>query len=548
MPIFFHLQSHLWIAYLFFFNGLLLHCLLQSYSHRYSAMTRPFESQVLAAFFISISLNGLLLLGLDLSNLKFSLMSVILPTITFLLIGLLFWRLRSAVYSFSAFKDLDKFRAVVYGLVFIILFYNGGLIEQVTDAWWHMSLANKISYASSFTLEIGHLNGAHTRYYPPLWHGNLALAKILSGESLPVLWNSFTAWGAVIKVMGFYLLAFALSGRKSLAVLAALLFVLLPGVGNSYLRVSTWPSHIAYTAWFAMFYLVFYLFNREPGEPLFSKKGVAQYFLDIFIPTLAIIALCMIVYFAHKAELVWFAFAMFAYGASVFLRNSFSNQSQYSEPGGLVFSIFAFAIVLSGLAASLWFLYSKWPGVSPISDLSLAYILPIFFMFCVIYSGIRHSILRRLFKPAINISLLIASTIAILLSVDSRQLLSLFDADMAYIIKGTQESALIASGWLGGDLVVPGWHLQLRYGLLYTGILSIPVSIYMAVVRPNRLSLFCAGSATLAFLICVSPYLYQWLQDILNYHSPWRIALIVFHPIVWAAALLSLWEFARGRS
>ena len=201
MPIFFHVESHLVIAYLFFFNGLLVNWLLRSCSIGYAELTKPLEAQVLAAFFVSVLINGAMLYGLDLLSFSFTNMRFILPFLSIGLILLSIWRLSSLAWRQPLRFEFGLTRLGIYAFVFIILFYNGGLIELLADSWWHMSLASKIASHSTLAIDFGHLNGFSQRYYPPLWHGNLALAHIVSGESIAVLWNSFTAWGGVLKVM-----------------------------------------------------------------------------------------------------------------------------------------------------------------------------------------------------------------------------------------------------------------------------------------------------------------------------------------------------------
>ena len=71
MPLFFNAESHVWIAYLFFFNGLLLSLLLRSASESFARLTRPFESVIVFAFVISISINGALLFTFYQLNVEF---------------------------------------------------------------------------------------------------------------------------------------------------------------------------------------------------------------------------------------------------------------------------------------------------------------------------------------------------------------------------------------------------------------------------------------------------------------------------------------------
>jgi len=552
MPIFFHAESHLWIAYLFFVNGFLINLLLRSSSAGYAELTKPLEAQVCAAFFISISINGVMLYGFDQLNLNFTRAGGFLLFVTTLLVlisGLRFFRSR----LLSPFDfEFGVLRLSLYAFVFAVLFYNGALIELLTDAWWHMSLASKIASNNTFGLGFSHLTGLDGRYYPPLWHGNLALAHLVSGESIVVLWNSFTAWGAVLKVMGFYLLALSLSKEQVIAVLSAVLFVLLPGIAGSYLRVSAWPSHIGYAAFFSVFYVVFAILDSEKISSKNENIGLRNILLVLFherSKLISILVLLVIILFSHQAELVWFLSAFLFYWIGLSAVAVFKNSIvEKSEPAYGLVSLFGLVLLFSIFFTSCWFIWSSWPRVSSNIDLVISYCLPALVMLVFLYIQL---IMRRpesrlaikiYGKAATQLSLLLLA-ITLLYSVDLRHLLSLFNYELAYPKGVSNASFLLAPGWFGENLAIPGWHLQLREGLLYSGVVSLPLSLLLVIYKPSRLTIFLASTGIFAFLFCSSPYLYQWLKDILHYHSPWRIGILIFHPIVIATASYFAWQF-----
>ncbi len=528
MPIFFHLESHLWIAYLLLFNGWLLSLLLRQRSADFNELTKSFEAQILSAFFISISVNGIFLLLLQLLGQPFSLMHYIIPTLTAIWLGVC----AVAGVRFRAILDFEFSlgRAIFYLLIFVILFYNGGLIEQVSDAWWHMSLANKIGIASSFELSTGHLTGLPSRYYPPLWHGNLALVKELSGESLPVIWNSFTAWGAVLKVMAFYLFARALTDSKSVGFLAALLFFVLPGLGNSYMRVSAWPSHIAYAAWFTIFFAVFTtLESRRPHDKLIGF--VRTNFSSLLVASSAVLVLLVDIYFLHKAEILYLALAfLFYFWGLLIVSTLVSKKRGALEPSsdllGAYALVFMFAIVTlivyrnMGSAAIEWF--------------SITNLIPavLFLTFIVFTVGADDKGVRA--KQAVLIFVLLL----VLASILPQHIRALFDTQYS--------STARVTGWFGRELIVPDWSRQLREGFLWSGLLSIPLSLYLAVKTPSKATVFLASNACFAFVLVASPYCYHWLTETLNYHSPWRVAMLVFSPIIFAQFLQYLIHLKRS--
>jgi len=533
MPIFFHIESHVWILYLFVANGLIVTWLLRSKFESFRVLTVSLESQLLSAFFISLGINGLSLLILDWLSIDFYFTKW---SLIFLACILIPWLSITMVKSdFSAFHfEIGLARLALYIFVFIVLFYNGGLIEQVSDAWWHMSLANKISVESTYSPTLGHLHGLPTRYYPPLWHGNLALAKLLSGVPIEIFWNSLTAWVGMFKVMAFYLFTYSLSKNQKLAILAAILFVLLPGVGVSYLRVSAWPSHIAYTAWYAMFSVFILLLDNLPREDQKLRQSLLPFLGASATKLVILLVLSTLIYFTHKAEVLWFSVAWFSYLVAASLSRLLSPKHEYIIERDHYLLIFFYRCILIALILYCsWFAATQEYHKPGMSDQLLAYLLP------VVLSSILILLDFKFKSKAVAYCLLLVFLVLILGSVNYIHLYSLFVPELALPKGAFFESSSVAIGYLGGELKAPSWRLQLRAGLLYSGIFSVFIATVALVIKPTRLSILTAGTGCLALLFCVSPYLYHWLQSVLNYHSPWRISLIIFHPIVWALVLVS---------
>ncbi|GGZ99234.1 hypothetical protein GCM10008090_04770 [Arenicella chitinivorans] len=541
MPIFFNLESHLWIAYLLFLNGFLLSYCLATWSVGYRELVSNLEAQVLAAFSLSLGLNGVVLLVADTLAMSWQNLLPVFVCVTSAALILTCYRFLVCRQWALTFDRILWFRVGLYLLAFVILFYNGGLIEQISDAWWHMSLANEMVHSSSFTLERGHLDGISQRYYPPLWHGNLALLRSLSGEQLPVIWNSFTAWGAVLKLMGVYLFALALGRNTALAVLAAVMFMLLPGIGISYMRVSAWPSHVAYALWFALFYVVFCTLysvtSKVQGSVVGELKSLfARHHAAVAVAVVLLIQIAL----THQLELVWFFVAMlgFAFVQSMCQRSAGGNLAgSYSATLYWFFQLSVVVIV----CYTMLLLGEKaiTRGVS--IDKALAHIIPA--------SVLGLCSLALIFKRRrVSVGILIVAAVLFLFTVDYKHLVSLFVPDMALPSQGYRQQPLLAEGLFDGVLFVPGWHLQLREGFLFAGILAIPIAVVMAYLKPTVMNLFLAVNAVLAFAFCVSPYFYQWLTDVLRYHSAWRVAILLFTPLVLAQSIFFLWARATDKS
>ncbi len=550
---------HLWLFYAFLFNGFVVSvvCCLRSYS--YSELLTTAESWCLSSFFVSLLVNGTVLLLCSWIGWDFAYMKYILPLFSALALLALWHELAIQKRRFSlTFPDFSWGRLLLYCSIFCVLILNGGLIEQLADSWWHLSLANKIALLSSFDGELvgNHLNGVTSRYYPPLWHGNLAMLHKVSGISLPVLWNVFTAWGGVLKVMGFYLLALGVSNNKKIALLSSVLFVLLPGLGDSYMRVSAWPSHVSYTAWFCMFYLAFIAFDKCKVPMRASPTGRNYVFVRCCfgfvtqnrVLLLSFLALALVVFFTHQAELLWFVLSMLFYAIALLIHHLFfDSEKEGYEPGKRLLSV----CLIIGIPCVLYLGYRRyWPvplSLEEFSDLHLV-ILLFFGIGCfLLYLLTEDSPLRVFYTNKAAKVMFCVVLLMLLLSIDTRQLCSLFDPELSYSRPLLAGGSRYCVGWLGGELKVPDWSLQLRQGLLYSGVLAVVISLLMVLLDPKRCTIFLAANAAIPFLFLVSPYLYQGLMDGLNYWSSWRLALLIFHPIVLACFLHYLWGLMARR-
>ena len=536
MPIFFHLESHLWIAYLFFFNGWMVGYLFANYSFVFRDMTKTFEAKVVSAFALSLSINTLVLLLFVWFGVIWAKATPVLLLLSALLIGascLCWYQGRM-----NPFGEVSRARFVFYAFVFIILFYNGGLIEQISDAWWHMSLANKLGAASSFTLNYGHLDGVSHRYYPPLWHANLAMVKVLSGQSLVLIWNSFTAWGAVLKVMAFYLFSLSLTRDRTVSLFAIILFFLIPGMGISYMRVSSWPSHIAYVLMFTQFALFFFLTDRAIQGNFYRKKISFKNFIGCVvrerIVLLSLSLITTLVFFIHQLEVLWFFVGIFVYLFAESVSGSLKSHNfdrQRLSINDLVFRLGV--LILFSLTCFL--IYEKGVFIDGDIDRVLSYSLPIFVLCCVIFAHFfSNAYVRR--------TIVGFATILILISINYTHLASLLVPDLALPSGISRQAPLLAKGYFEGFLSVPGWHLQLRSALVYCGLFATLSSLFLVYQKPTRVSFFLSGNAIVALLFCVSPYLFQWLRDIMAYHSSWRIATLIFSPLIIAVISVTLYR------
>jgi hypothetical protein len=534
MPLFFDFTAHVWIFYILFINGFLVVHLLRHMFSRFRNSVVPIESIVIASFGISLAMNGFVLLGVEYAEMALSDASKILFSSTIVLA--VAWL---KLGCFRQLKNIQLFlpSLCLYACAFVILFFNGGLIDQLSDAWWHMSMANKMAWNNTAFPESSHLLGFGGRYYPPLWHGNLALLRELSGEALPALWNTFTVWGAVLKLMAFYLFSFVLFKDRYIAFVAALLFFLLPGLGNSYMRVSAWPSHLSYVFMFYSWYLAFHIIDCvDRGESL-KQQVVAV--LTNWQTSLALLFCLGLMLLLHQLEVLFFVTAIALYFVALSITRALSSNLALAELpfAGLLRIIYW--LCLSALI--LWSLYVGYdmyePGMS--YDHWLVTVIPtavLAFLLILDFIGRQW---RRVFMSVGVVLILI-----LLLTIHGQHLASLFLPELVLERSGSHERPMLGSGLFNGQLDLPGWHLQLRSGLLWSGLVGLVLSLWCWFKKPSRGMLLLASNSVFVWLLVLNPYLFQWVTNVLDdYHSVWRFAMLSFHPAIIAFCLVSLFRF-----
>ena len=525
MPIFFNFASHVWLLYFLFFNGLLCTYLICQRSAGFRKLIIRLEDKVLAAFCFSVGVNGFLGLIFVLLELRFSFFVACFGIVsTSLVVGTIF--MRDGLTDF--FRLSWDWRVLVYLFVGVVAFYNGALIEQISDAWWHMSKANAIATNELIWGQV-HLNGVTNRWYPPLWHTNLAIVHRLSGQSLPVLWNSATLWLSVTKVMAYYSLAFALTRAKSVAFLAIILFLLLPGMGVSYLRVSAWPSHVAYLMMFFALGLCFRILDAAPGNIKGLRSELTHLFKEQYILIAFLLFVLTLMFFTHQLEVLWFAVAVSLYSLAASCWAQCTRSLRRERLGSLtrLFAII-FLIAVSGMSFRL--LTVDMSMASDNIDRAIAHmyfvIVPLVLLATAYITKAKYKLLCYA-----------ACAVPLVISIDLQHCLALFNPQFSLPKPAYHEMPLLTRGWFGGDLRLPDWDLQLRGALLWSGIVALPLIVFQQIQTPTRENLFLAVTGAAALGICVSPYVYQWLSDVTGYHSPWRIVTLLFTPLIFSLTI-----------
>ncbi len=279
------------------------------------------------------------------------------------------------------------------------------------------------------------------------------------------------------------------------------------------------------------------------GSALVLVRYYFRFVIQNRVVILSFLVLALIVFFTHQAELLWFALSLLFYAIMLLLSHLFFDlESRRDEPARRLLYMY----LICGIACVVYVAFRRyWPvplSLQGFSDSNLVFLLLLGLACFFLYLLTQDSFLNVLYNQKIAIGICCVVLLLLLLSVDLRQLGSLFNSELSYPKPTLAGGSVLCTGWLGGELRLPDWNMQLRQGLLYSGVLAVGVSLVLLFLDPKRCTNFLAANCVVPFLFLVSPYLYQGLMDGLNYWSSWRLALLIFHPIVLACFIHYLWE------
>ena len=544
------IYTHLAILYVLFIPGALLVLVLNRFIHESKVLIRGYDLLIVFSLLYSIALNGVIGFLLTNFNVSYEYYILVIGLIDLLLIVALFYKntkvhLKRITSSFES-----KALYLIAAVFFIIMIYNGGLLDILADSWWHMAYANRIFESSSYILDRIHLTGEPTSdiAYAPLWHLQLAFIKHVSGEELPYIWHSLAPWIVMVTLFSYYRLASVLVKNRWTPLIGVLLFTLLLGGINSYFRVSPWPGNVSYVFWYLLIYLTFRYIDLQPDQKIsvsivdrlyYLISGIARNKYLVFIVLLSVLVIAGL----HTAQLIWYLIGFSGY--YLFIRHADKNPfiSQYEMHKDysvltpiIVVLIFIFLFVEFYLTDNL--------SIKAIFKDPKNYAsVPI--MFGSIW------LISRLLNQTVKNNIIWYSLFAIF-TVSSLY----FVIDWGHL-HALFEPSIEAHGKLphiprefenihGVSLSLPSWSHQIRWGLLYSGVLAIPVSIYLAIMRRDRGSYFLASGAIIGFLGVSSPYYYTALIQLIPYNSMYRIHLIIFIPIIFSLFFTHVWTLFRN--
>ena len=542
--------THLTILYVLFIPGALLALVSMRFIREAQNVIDGYDLLVVFSLLFSIVLNGAIGFILTYFNINYEHYFLVIGLIDSLLIFTLFYK-NTKVGRIRITSNWESMVLYVFASVFfIIMLYNGGLLDILADSWWHMSYANRISESSSYILDRIHLTGEMKTgiAYAPLWHLQLAFIKHVSGEELPYIWHSLAPWIVMVTLFSYYRLASILVKNRWTPLISVLLFTLLLGGINSYFRVSPWPGNVSYVFWYLLIFLTFRYIDLQPDQKItvsivdrlyYLISGIARNKYLVFIVLLSVFVIAGL----HTAQLIWYLIGFSGYYLLIRQadKNTFISQYEMHKDYSvltpiIVVLIFVFLFVefyltdnlsikaifkdpknyvsIPIMLGSIW-LISKLLNQTIQSNRFLTGMLAVFVMFSL-YAVIDWGHLSALFFPSMEAH------------GTSRHIPRVYE-----IIPGV-------------SLSLPSWSHQLRWGLLYSGVLAVPVSIYLAVMRRDRGSYFLASGAILGFLGVSSPYYFTALIQLIPYNSMYRIHLIIFTPIIFSLFFTHVWTLFKN--
>ena len=486
----------------------------------------------------SLACYALMLIFAHYLNLKFALIIWVMSLISLLFLIILY-RLRrklGRLIRHMTFSNQDLLVLVLSLVIFSIMLANGGLINQLADSWWHITLANKIMLSDTYSLDYHHVLGYEIEHkaFPVrvLWHSILALMMKVSGLPGPLLWHSIAAWIAMLSVISFYLFALALTNNKTVSVVSVVLFIFLLGGLNTYFRISSWPANISYFLWYLMYYYLFKTFNevqeKVDGFNYRNENTIALIKDTVMVnrgSILHIILISILIVLIHPGELFLFGMSVIFYGLGLLLLLNVPEEQDRIYESKIV-SRFTILVIIIAYG---WLLYKG------TIEVNLA----------ISIAGIALSLILIKFIPVIfnrnvtKIVLPVLSCILIYLIVDFNHIQKLFIPDpkqfsyYGYYIPDYQR-------WQGVWLRLPHWEHQLRNGLLFTGVISVALSVWLIVVNKSRSSIFLFSNSLFSFILLCSPFLFSFVIKFLPDHGLYRVHLLIFHPMIIAMSLLYL--------
>ena len=203
-------KVYFWAAFLFLVPGCLFLTLLRHIPGVREQRIVNGGYALVGSFLLSILFNGCVLTIFSLAAAGLLAATKFLLVFDLVALGLIFQQARRVLHSNRYTFNLSKREiALVTFLVaeFLVLAYQGGLLDMLADGWWHLAYANQMVIENSILISQHPVVGGPVSsvIYPPLWHMQLALISSLGDLELPVIWHFIAAFNVTMLSVALYL-------------------------------------------------------------------------------------------------------------------------------------------------------------------------------------------------------------------------------------------------------------------------------------------------------------------------------------------------------
>lgn len=391
---------------------------------------------------------------------------------------------------------------VAFALLCITLtWFNGPLVEHLSDAWWHMGNIASMRDSGSLELPLRSRSVGLFSSGAMTWLGvdfssyrMQAALSALAGVSVLESWYASTATVSGLLAFSTLLLFRAVLGETRATVLAALFWLMILGGMNTGFRITGWPAGMGY---------VFLNLGLLAGWWLWSARHAVWAFALLGISVLGVSLF-------HLAELYLLTVAL-----GMLLTTALLTRYQ---PGArwLLFPLAMFAAIILLYFAGLHV------GRPP----SRSAIIPAVVM--VLSVGFIQRLVRG--RPGTGGKVLIGALVVVfaIAGISWPHLWALFDPapspDPGYYSDYIPKYLV---GWGEKLVAIPKWEHQLRASLLWSGALAPLVALWLAWRSPDRRSGWLLTLTLLPWLLLLSPPLFSLAVSPIPVHGGYRVQFLI---------------------
>ena len=503
------------------------------------------SDELVASFLLSMLITGLISALFSITGVGLHQIKIFYLILGFLGAGLVFHRRLKTDASKKVGQRSSRAELpilAVVGMVFIIMVFQGGLLDFLADAWWHLAYIDQIVQDDSLFISQHPISGgpAPSILYPPLWHLQVALISEALELSPPVVWHFIAALSVALLLLAFSSLVSELTGSRNIALIAVILHIFLVGGLVSYFRVASWPGNVSYIALYYFLALTFRMASSVAQMERIKTKSARMLAAASWETLGLLVVTSLVIVGLHGVGAALLILAVFAYLLSTLFFYSGKESLALIHAERRVCTIILAVATFAGflLAITVFrdryiFLLGSPPAYAPFMSL----IIPCgFLVYLGCYPLIRCAWGQK-HEPwvkAVYFSLLV---LMVYFLVDFKHLVELFAPDPEpigrHVPRDFQDS-------LGNWVFLPFWEHQLRGGMLFSGIVSLGVGLVLVFFEKNRATIFIFAMSSLVFLVLLSPYFFTLGAFLIPLPSVYRVSLLLFSPLVLAVALSML--------